>query len=293
MRAGPGAAARFDQAIALCREGGFQKILLRGDTNFSQTAHLDRSDDAGDVRFIFGLDAMPNLKEIAENLSETQWNRLDRPEKYTVQTQSRRRPENVKEQIVRDRAFKNIRLVCEDVASFDYRPTACRKTYRVVVVRKNLSVEKGEEVLFDDLRYFFYITNDVRTPAEEIVFLANGRCNQEKLIEQLKNGARAMDVPVDALVSNWAYMVMASLAWTLKAWFTLCLPETGRWADKYRSEKRAVQKMAFKKFVNAFIQVPCQIVRTGRRIVYRLLAWNPWQPVFLRAVDVLRHRLRC
>ncbi len=288
-----GAAVRFDQAIALCREGGFKKILLRGDTDFSQTQHLDRWDDAGDVRFIFGLDAMPNLVGIAESLSERRWKRLDRPAKYTVQTQPRRRPDNVKEQIVRDRAYRNIRLVCEDVASFDYCPTACQKTYRVVVVRKNLSVEEGEEVLFDDVRYFFYITNEVLAPAEAIVFLANGRCNQENLIEQLKNGVRAIEAPVDALVSNWAYMVMASLAWTLKAWLALCLPETGRWADKYRAEKHSVLTMEFKKFVNAFVRVPCQIVRTGRRIVYRLLAWNPWQHVFLRVVDTLCHPLRC
>ena len=131
------------------------------------------------------------------------------------------------------------------------------------------------------------------TPADEIVFLANGRCDQENLIEQLKNGARALHAPVGTLVSNWAYMVMASLAWTLKAWFSLLLPETGRWAEKYRTEKRAVQKMKFKKFVNAFIRMPCQIVRTGRRIVYRLLAWNPWQHVFLRGVDALYYPLRC
>jgi hypothetical protein len=31
----------------------------------------------------------------------------------------------------------------------------------------------------------------------------------------------------------------------------------------------------------------CQIVRTSRRIVYRLLAWNSWQDVFLRGVDAL------
>ncbi len=73
-----------------------------------------------------------------------------------------------------------------------------------VVVRKNLSVEKGDAVLFDDIRYFFYITNDVVTPADEIVFLANGRCNQENLIEQLKNGVRALHAPVNTLVSNWA-----------------------------------------------------------------------------------------
>ena len=131
------------------------------------------------------------------------------------------------------------------------------------------------------------------TPAEAIVFLANGRCNQENLIEQLKNGAHALHAPVNTLVSNWAYMVMASLAWTLKAWYALVLPETGRWKDKHKAEKQTVLRMEFKRFVNAFVQVPCQIVRAGRRIVYRLLAWNPWQHVFLRAVDALQHPLRC
>ena len=66
----------------------------------------------------------------------------------------------MKEQIVVKREFKNVVLNSEDVAEFDYRPTACEKTYRMIVVRKNLSVEKGENVLFDDISYFFYITND-------------------------------------------------------------------------------------------------------------------------------------
>jgi len=99
---------------------------------------------------------------------------------------------------------------------------------------------------------------------------------------------RALQAPVDNLLSNWAYMVMASLAWTLKAWFALSLPETGRWSEKRKAEKGRVLRMEFKTFLNAFMRVPCQIVRSGRRIVYRLLAWNPWQHVFLRAVDALR-----
>ncbi len=282
-----GAAPRFDQAIALCKRAGFKKILLRGDTDFTQTAELDRWDADG-AGFIFGIDAMANLVRLAGNLPKTAWKRLNRPAKYEVKTEPRPRPTNVKEQIVRAREFRNIRLASEQVAEFAYRPTLCEQTYRVVVVRKNLSVEKGEQVLFDDIRYFFYITNDWTTPASEIVFLANDRCNQENLIEQLKNGVRAMQMPVDNLVSNWAYMVMASLAWSLKAWFALLLPERGRWKERRRREKRAVLKMEFKRFVNTFVRVPCQIVRTGRRLVYRLLAWNPWQAVFLRGVDAFR-----
>ncbi len=287
-----GATAYFDQAVHLCREAGFKRILLRGDTDFTQSKELDRW-DADHVEFIFGIDAMPNLVEYAENLPKSAWNPLERPLKHQVKTEPRQRPENVKERIVREREFENIRLQSEQVAEFSYRPTACEKLYRLVVVRKNLSVAKGERVLFDDVRYFFYISNDYGTPAKEIVFLANDRCNQENLIEQLKNGAKALDMPVDNLVSNWAYMVMGSLAWTLKAWFALSLPETDRWAEKHQTEKQSVLKMEFKRFLNAFMRVPCQIVRGARRVVYRLLAWNPWQHVFLRAVDGLRCPMRC
>ena len=282
-----GAAVRFDQSIALCRRAGFESILLRGDTDFTQSGQLDRWDADG-VAFIFGIDAMPNLVKIADELPQKAWKRLVRPPKYEVATQERARPENVKERIVKEREFENIRLFSEMVAEFDYRPTACRQSYRVVALCKNLTVSKGQSLLFDDLKYFFYITNDRSTPAKQIVPTANGRCNQENLIEQLKNGARAMEMPAGDLVSNWAYMVMASLAWTLKAWLALVLPEQGRWKEKYQGQKLSLLKMEFKTFLNGLMRLPCQIVRTGRRIVYRLLSWNPWQEVLLRAVDALR-----
>lgn len=287
-----GVAWYLDRAGKLCRGAGFRRILFRGDTDFSQTQHLDRWDACG-YRFIFGIDARPNMIELAETLPKSAWKRLRRPAKYDVKTEPRRKPANVKEQIVRLREFENIRLNSEDVAEFAYRPTACKKTYRVVVVRKNLSVSRGELMLFDDVRHFFYITNDQRMSASEVVFSANDRCDQENLIAQLKNGVRALHAPVNNLLANWAYMVMASLAWTLKAWFALSLPETGRWAARHKAEKRKVLRMECKTFLNAFIRMPCQIVRTGGRIVYRLLTWNPWQHVFFRAVDALRCPLRC
>ena len=287
-----GAAERIDQSIALCRKAGFQSILLRGDTDFTQTHKLDEWDGQG-VGFLFGIDAMPNLVKIADELPQKAWKRLVRPSKHEVRTQRRARPQNVKERIVRERGFENIRLFSEMVAEFAYRPTACRKSYRVVVVCKNLTVERGEQMLFDDLRYFFYITNDRTTAAGQVVPAANGRCNQENLIEQLKNGARAMEMPTGDLVSNWAYMVMASLAWTLKAWLALVLPEGGRWKAKYQAQKQSLLKMEFKTFLNGLMRLPCQIVRTGRRIVYRLLSWNPWQEVLLRAVAALRLPMRC
>jgi hypothetical protein len=98
----------------------------------------------------------------------------------------------------------------------------------------------------------------------------------------LKNGVPAMRAAVDNLLSNWAYMVMTALAWNLKAWAALWLPENGRWAEKHRREKQRVLRMEFRTFVNHFIKIPCQIVRTGRRIVYRLLTWKPYLPVLRR-----------
>jgi Transposase DDE domain group 1 len=284
-----GAAEQVDKALDVCFRGGFRRVLLRGDTDFSQTEHLDRWNRSGRVTFVFGYDSTPNLKDRADALPAHAWRKLERPPRYTIQTKPRQRPDQVKEQIVVARHFDNQRLQSEEVAEFDYRPTACKNTYRMVVVRKNISVEKGEQVLFADIRYFFYLTNDWGPEANEIVFEGNHRCNQENLLAQLQGSVRALTAPVDNLESNWAYMVMTALAWNLKSWWALTLPEEpGRWQAKYRADKLWVLGIEFKTFVNAFVRQACQVVRTGRRLVYRLLAWNPYQPIFFRLVSVLR-----
>jgi hypothetical protein len=284
-----GAAAEVDRALRVCLDGGFRHVLLRGDTDFSQTQHLDRWTDDPRVQFIFGLDCTANRHFLADELPQMSWQALHRPPRYDVKTEPRTRPENVKERIVREREFENIRLQSEDVAEMPYRPVACRKTYRLIVVRKNLTVERGEVRLFDDYRYFFYLTNDRERSAAAIVFDANQRCNQENLHAQLKGGVRALTAPVDTLESNWAYMVMTALAWNLKAWWALWPTETpGRWQQRQRREKTTLLGMEFKTFVNAFMRLPCQIVRTGRRLIYRVLSWNPWQPLFFRTLAQLR-----
>ena len=286
-----GAASEVDRAVQLCLRSGFRKIVLRGDTDFSQTRYLDGWDSDRDsrIRFFFGYDATPNLKEIADNLVKSAWRPLQRPARYPVKTRPRRRPANVKEQVVKQREFENQRLVSEDVAEFLYRPTACRETYRMVVVRKNISVEKGEQVLFPDERYFFYITNEYESTPDEVVFEANDRCNQENLIAQLKTGVRALHAPVDNLESNWAYMLMTSLAWNLKAWWALTLPEKpGLWHKRHYADKQWALRLEFKTFLNTFMLLPCQIIKTGRKLVYRLLAWNPHLSVFFRLIRVLR-----
>jgi len=149
-----------------------------------------------------------------------------------------------------------------------------------VVLRKNLTVEKGDLALFDDIRYFFYITNDrLMTPAG-VVYFSNERCDHENDIEQLKNGVNAMRMPVDDLVSNWAYMVIAALAWNMKAWYGLLTPN--------KVLGKQIIRMEFKRFINAFIKVPCVIIKTGRRIVYRLVGYNSYIKDFFRTFAAIK-----
>ena len=272
-----GAAEWIDKAIDLVSAHS-KKIMVRGDTDFSLTRHFDRWSEG--VDFVFGMDACAPFVTRAQALGEAIWEPLARQPKYEVRTQEREKPERVKEQIVVERCFKNIRLNSEQVGEFEYRPVKCKKTYRMVVVRKNLSVEKGQRVLFDDIRYFFYITTRRDLTAAEVVEQANKRCNQENVIEQLKNGVNAMRMPVRDLESNRAYMVMTALAWNLKAWFGLLIPN--------RIRRTQVLKMEFRRFLQMFILIPCQVVRTGRKIVYRILGYNEGLKDFFDTFERIR-----
>ena len=290
-----GAAARYDECIALCRRAGFQKIRLRGDTDFSQTEQLDHWHAQPDVWFVFGFDCTPRLHMLADDRLVRTWKPLKRPPKYSVQTKPRPRPERFKQQIVEQRGFKDIRLANEWVAEMPYRPVACRNTYRLVAVRKNLVVNDPRQgrLFDDDYRYFFYLTNDWESTAAEIVFEANDRCRQENVLAQLFS-ARALYAPVDNLLSNGAYMLMTALAWNLKAWLALRLPvKSGRWQEQHQVEKDRLLKLEFSTFVNHWLRIPCQVLRTGRRLVLRLLAWNNWQHVFFSLAEQLSPPLRC
>ncbi len=74
---------------------------------------------------------------------------------------------------MRFKGYENKVLTGESVAEIDYQPNKCSRSYRLIIVRKNISVKKGEQVLFDDKRYFFYITNRVDYTPPQIVSLAN------------------------------------------------------------------------------------------------------------------------
>ena len=253
-------------------------VTIRGDTDFTHTAQLDRWDEAGRY-FVLGMDAHPKVVQLAEALPASAWQRLERLPQCEILTEPRAKAFRYKEQIVIEKEFRNQKLVGEDIAELEYQPHKCSRKYRLVIVRKNLSVQKGEQALLDEIRYFFYLTNR-KDKAQKIVGLANGRCDQENVIEQLKNGVNAMRLPVNDLLSNWAYMVMAALAWNLKSWYGLLTPNRPRGLELVRME--------FRRFLNAILLIPCQVVRTARRIIYRVLGYNGWLKDFFATWERLQ-----
>ena len=268
----------IDRAIELVRPHAGE-ITLRGDTDFTLTAQLDGWHSQG-IKFVFGMDAHPKVVQLAEALPEEAWKPLERLPRYEIATEPRRKAPRIKEAIVRFKGYLNKKLVGESVAEFDYQPNKCGRGYRLVVVRKNISIQKGEAVLFEDIKYLFYITNHIDYRAEQIVALANGRCDQENVIEQLKNGVNAMRMPVDDLLSNWAYMVASALAWNLKSWYGLLMPNRQRGME--------LVQMEFRRFLHAIVLLPAQIVRSGRRIIYRIMAYNRYLKDFFAVWEKLR-----
>jgi hypothetical protein len=287
----------FDLAVDRCRGAGFRKILLRGDTDFALTENFDRWDKDG-VEFIFGLDAMPNLVEIAESLSKSAWKPMKRRRDEAKRpAKPRAKRPNYKEQIVVQNEYLNKRLISESIAEFEYRPGKCDRTYRVVVLRKEVQVTRGQLRLFEkeDPPYFFYITNVSKKskPTRNVVIGANQRCDQENNISQLKQCALA--APLDNLVSNWAYMVIASLAWNLKVWSGLMIKPTGRVEQKKEQEsvKQKIISMDFSTFRDRVMMVPAQIIRRSRSLVYRLLSYRPSVDLLMLIDANVRRPLRC
>lgn len=277
-----GAGEWLDRAIKLVRRGGFRQVRLRGDTDFSLTRYFDGWTEQG-VEFNFGMDAHQSFVARAEAVGEEKWKALKREKQRARKRRSRRA--RVKEEVVRRRGFKNLTLEREEITELEYWPGHCHRSYRMIVLRKTILVEEGQRRLLPKIRYFFYVTNIARSrmSAAQVVRENNRRCNQENLIEQLKNGVGAMRMPSDSLVSNWAYLVIAAQAWNVKAWLGLLLPE--------RLQARQLVKMEFRRFLQEIIQLPCQILRSGRRLIYRLLEVNGWGRLLAEGNEWLKHEL--
>ncbi len=277
----------YDRAVCLCRQAGFTDILLRGDTDFSLTTEFDRWDGDG-VRFVFGYDARANLIETGRR----------RPRRPLPPAGRHRRARDSHQRPGPGPPMSK-RPSCEPAAirpsappqkKWSSSPTGRSNAARIIAwspCARTCRWSGATTSLFEEYRFFFYITNDWNLTADEVVAEARSRCNQENLIAQLKSGVRALHAPVNTLVANWAYMTMASLAWSLKAWCALLLPVSPRWAEHHHAQRRRLLRMEFRTFLQAFIEIPCQIIQDGRQIRWRIQAWNPWLAAFFRLLDAL------
>jgi len=146
----------------------------------------------------------------------------------------------VKDRVIQERDYYNIRLESEEIAEFEHKPSRAKQSYRMIVLRKNIIEERGQLTLGNKVRYFFYVTNDRDLTAKEVVFHANERCNQENLIAQLKGGVHSLKGPLNQFVANWALMVMVSLAWTLKSWLALTLAKPAELLELAKLVKQTV-----------------------------------------------------
>ena len=272
-----------------------RKIIVRGDTDFALTEHFDRWTADG-VEFVFGVDAMPNLVKIADSLENTAWKPLRRRHKKLPTTARRAKRPNYKQAIVEQHGYENKRLQGESIAEFDYQPGKCSRSYRVVVIRKEVEVTRGQQKLFDAEPYFFYVSNTATSSksTRQIVFAANDRCDQENTISQLK-ACGALAAPLHDLISNGAYMVIGSLAWSLKIWSGLLIQPRGSAPVKQQQAetKRRVIRMDFRTFCQQLIQIPAQIIRRSRQLIYRLLSYRESMEPLLLIHDNLCRPLRC
>lgn len=273
-----GAAVWLDKAASWAIEqAGFERVRFRGDTDFSQTAYLDGWHSKG-YEFVFGLDAQPALIKRAQNISDAEWKLFERDE--PIRATQRAKAPKVRDEVVERRGFKDLTLEEEHFAELQYQPSNTKKDYRLIVLRKRIRVQAGQLRFEDEIRYFFYISNITGMTARELICENNQRCDQENVIEQFKNGVHGARLPVREFDGNWAYMAIAALAWSLKAWSGLLL-------SKLLGAARLV-RMEFRKFLREVMLQPAQILKSGRRVVFRLLAVGPWTRLLLEGSKALQ-----
>lgn len=281
-----GAALWMDRSIEWSRKSGFERVRLRGDTDFSLTANFDRWSDDG-VEFVFGIDANRSFITRAQGLEPRKWRRLRRRnhEKEFIAASSVS-SRSLREEKVFERGFKNYRLVDEHYAEIPYTSKKAKKLYRMIVLRKRINVSEGQQFLGGKFLYFFYVTNipAKKLSAKMTILESNARCNQENLIAQLKNGVRATQMPSGSFMANWAYMVIGSLAWNLKIWLSLALPACG--------ETRELLRMEYHRFVSEVVTFSTQIVKTGRQLVNRVQELTKWSRFVLEGSDWFRSNRR-
>ena len=259
----------------------FASVCVRGDSKFGRTDVLKEC-LRHDARVCVMWAAHPSVVNLAEQLPESAWQRLEResqrPEPEQGKSKKRRKGRNLRRQKARQRSYKDKKLLVEHVAEFSYHPTHKKKkmaqSYRMIAIRKQIEVA-GKTGLYDLYEYRFILTDLQEPSLEKIVRYAYRRNNQENLIEQGKNGLSTFRMPTGQLLANEVWMVMAMLGQCCKSW--LCLLALG--TDKLCWE--------WKRFRWHFIYVVARVTRGSRQRHLWFSASEPQYRAIRRGMLVL------
>jgi hypothetical protein len=260
-----GAAAALKEVLPMVQRH-FDKVYVRGDSAFYQRAIIAECVHRH-VGFALVMDSYANLLEMAENLPESAWKPFSAHTAQKVartdpRRKARRKRERVRARIARERGYKTLATVEQWAGQFNYTMSSgleefgsTGSTFRVVVKRQLIETREGQQLLYTDYVYRFIITNIPASEmdAGEVLCFAYGRCDQENIIEQAKNGIAALRMPTGELLANAAFLMAGQLAWCLRSWLSLlALPkETIRWEWKW--------------FRQAFVYVAARITHGARR----------------------------
>lgn len=268
----------IDRAIDSLLEN-FEKVLIRGDSAYYLTEYLDEWSKR--VDFIFSVDSFEKYIDKAENIKNKGWDELPRLEKEVVRDH---RHENVKEKVIKDRNFTQIKQRTEYVSEYRSKPSKSKKEYRMVVVRQLKEKLAGGLIEGEFYQYFQYITTVEDKDPAAILELIRKRFDHENKIEQLANGVYAFKMPAKEFEANWAYMVIAAMAWNMKSWLALLMNEINAELGKKLIE------IEFKRFKNWIINIPCQIIKTGRYVVYKIMSYSLYLKDLMELAEKLNRK---
>ncbi len=196
----------------------FRQVRMRADSGYYDQEIVDICAERG-VEFYIVAKQRQNLLRAVHGLPECAWRPLA-PIRERSGRRRRKRRENVKRKISRQRKPDQWYKGTPEVARMMFRPTSWKKGYRYVIKRTPIHDADGKQEYLDGMRkyaYWIVVTNSKRSNTA-VLRTAQGRGNQENLIKDLKEGLGLSHVPTGLLGANQAYFMIAALAWNLKTW---------------------------------------------------------------------------
>jgi len=281
----PGNERSGDRAAYLLRRNlprvtaHFGSVCVRGDSKYGRSDVLEVCHQYG-ANVVVCWQSCATLRRISEQLPARAWDLLSRDGDAAQENgvKRRRRRRNVRRMKARKRGYTDKKLKQEKVAEFAYTPCPLRgkieKPYRMIVIRKQIEVAE-KTALFDVYEYRYILTDLRKKPAADIVSFAYGRCNQENLIEQGKNGVSAFRMPTGDLLANEVWMITAMFAQNLKSWLSLL----ALGADKLGWE--------WKRFRLHFVYVLATVSRRARQLFVQFDRRCASTPQLLRGLNAL------